>query len=378
MLCARALPFCAALVFSFQTAYSGHGAKPRRALPERAGFAGRALSPPPSNEPTSSTVSVPFDLFLKKSLNPLDFYRGKTVPPVNMSNSARLIRLIRDGKIYLTLRDAIDLALEDNLDMVIARYNLPIAQLDVSARFGRRFSARRQYRRCLRHAGRRGLSAEADLAPAPAAPRSAPAVQVRATAGLVQSTLGGGSSVSNFDPYITVQSDVDHITQSVNNQVLYGVPVVHQNTRGGGTSLIAQAFPTGGSIQATWNNSRETFNSPNYAYNPQYYSFGEFYIQQPLLAGFGFGPNLRYLRIASTNKKVSDIAFRAQVIATVTQICNIYWDLVAAYDTAQVNQRSVDFARKRSKKVASSLSCRPFRRPTCSKRRATWLHANRT
>jgi outer membrane protein TolC len=67
-------------------------------------------------------------------------------------------------------------------------------------------------------------------------------------------------------------------------------------------------------------------------------------MQQQLLAGFGLGPNLRFLRIAKTNQKVSDIAFRAQVIATVTQICNLYWDLVSAYDEEQVDERSVEFA----------------------------------
>ena len=63
-----------------------------------------------------------------------------------------------------------------------------------------------------------------------------------------------------------------------------------------------------------------------------------------MLAGFGTGPNLRYLRIAKTNQKISDIAFKAQIIATVTQICDIYWDLVNAYDTEQVGERSVAFA----------------------------------
>ena len=58
----------------------------------------------------------------------------------------------------------------------------------------------------------------------------------------------------------------------------------------------------------------------------------------------GAAPNLRYLRIAKTNQKVSDIAFRAQLISTVTQICDLYWDLVNAYDNEQVGERSVAFA----------------------------------
>ena len=305
---------------------------------------------PPPNAPTSqnapaaqtSKVSVPFDLFLKRSWDPLDFYRGKTVPPVNMSNSPRLNSFVKDGKIYLTLRDAIDLALDDNLDMVIARYNLPIAQLDVLRGAAGAFPRGVNTGVVSGTPGGAGTSGGGLGAGAGGTSLGAGGAGA-GNGGLVTSTLGGGSSVSNFDPYVTFQTDVDHITQAVNNQVLYGVPVVHDNTVAANFTYN-QAFPTGGYIQAVWNNNRQTFNSPNYAYNPQFYSFGELYVSQPLLAGFGFGPNLRYLRIARTNKKVSDIAFRAQVIATVTQICNIYWDLVAAYDTAQVNQRSVDFA----------------------------------
>ena len=80
---------------------------------------------------TAQTTSIPFDQMLHTSRNPFDTYRGKTAPPPSMANSARLDSLIRDGKLYLSLRDAIDLALENNLDLVIARYNLPIAQMDI-------------------------------------------------------------------------------------------------------------------------------------------------------------------------------------------------------------------------------------------------------
>jgi outer membrane protein TolC len=69
-------------------------------------------------------------------------------------------------------------------------------------------------------------------------------------------------------------------------------------------------------------------------------------MQQPLLAGFGLGPNLRYLRIARNNKRISDIAFREQVSATVTQIQNMYWNLVNAYEQARVSEQSLQFAQR--------------------------------
>jgi outer membrane protein TolC len=149
--------------------------------------------------------------------------------------------------------------------------------------------------------------------------------------------------VNSYDPNISAKTYIDHTTQLLPNQVLYGVPVIHQNTFLGDLTY-SQAFATGASIQMAWDNNRQTTNSPNNTLNPQLNSYFEFYANQELLAGFGLGPNLRYLRIAKTNQKVSDIAFRAQLIATVVQIGDLYWDLVNAYDNEQVGERSVAFA----------------------------------
>jgi outer membrane protein TolC len=79
-------------------------------------------------------------------------------------------------------------------------------------------------------------------------------------------------------------------------------------------------------------------------------------LQQQVLAGFGFGPNLRYLRIAKNNQKISDEAFKLQVISTITQIANMYWDLVAAYDDEQVKSRSLDFANQTLESDRKQLS----------------------
>ncbi|HWH59014.1 MAG TPA: hypothetical protein VN682_15410, partial [Terriglobales bacterium] len=100
------------------------------------------LAAPPSvpSAPQPAAASAPvaapevhdsFDRLERRSWNPLNAYRGVTVPAPNLDNSPRLDTLVRDGKLYLSLRDAIDLALENNLDIVIARYNLPIAQADI-------------------------------------------------------------------------------------------------------------------------------------------------------------------------------------------------------------------------------------------------------
>jgi outer membrane protein TolC len=287
--------------------------------------------------------SIPFDQLQHASRNPFDAYRGKSVPPPSLDNSARLDLLVRDGKLYLTLQNAIDLALENNLDLVIARYNLPIAQMDV---------LRTQAGGSVRGVntgvvsgtpgGAGGVFGGSTGGGAGGTSGGAGGAGAGAS-GLVQSTLGTGSIVNSYDPLINAKTYVDHTTQLLPNRIIYGVPVIHQNTFEGNLNY-SQAFPTGAAIQVGWDNNRQTTNSPNNTLNPQLNSFFEFYANQQLLSGFGFGPNLRFLRIARTNLKVSDIAFRAQLIATVTQICDLYWDLVNAYDNEQVGERSVAFA----------------------------------
>jgi outer membrane protein TolC len=303
-------------------------------------------TPAPAAEAARTPASqIPFDQMLRPSRNPVNAYRGLIVPPPSMANSPRLDSMVRDGKIYLSLRDAIDLALEDNLDMVIARYNLPIAQMDIlRTRAGG--SVRGVNTGVVSGTPGGAGAAFGGGAGAGAGGTSGGAGGAGAGAsGLVQSTLGTGTSVSSFDPYINAQAYVDHTSQLLPNRTLYGVPAIHLNTILGNVTY-SQAFPIGASLQVAWDNNRQTTNSPNNTLNPQLNSYVQVAMQQQLLAGFGLGPNLRFLRIARTNQKISDIAFRAQVIATVTQICNLYWDLVSAYDEEQVGERSVEFARQ--------------------------------
>ena len=284
---------------------------------------------------------VPFEQLQRPSRNPIDAYRGKAVPPPSMVNSARLGSLVRDGKIYLSLRDAIDLALENNLDMVIARYNLPIAQTDIQ-----RTSAGGQVRGVNTGvvSGTPGGGAGAGGAGTGAGGTSSGAGGAGAGAsGIVSSTLGTGTFVSNYDPTINVTTNVDHTSSQLTNFQVEGVSIYKVNSEQANVSYN-QAFPTGSSLQVDWNNGRQTSNGIYDYFSPQLFTRVRLLATQQLLAGFGLGPNLRFLRIARTNKKISDIAFRAQVMATVTQICDMYWDLVSAYDNEQVGERSVAFA----------------------------------
>jgi outer membrane protein TolC len=289
-------------------------------------------------------VHTPPALQMPQSHNPFSPYMAEQVAEPVLTNSPRLDRLIRDGKLYLSMKDAIDLALENNLDLAIARYNLPIADTDLL-----RTKAGGSFRgvntgvvQGTPGGGIGGFGAGAPGAGAGGTTSGAGGAGAGAS-GLVQSTLGVGTPVSSYDPTLSVNMGIEHLTLPQSSEVLYNVPSLQLNTAQV-NALYSQAFSTGTTVSFQFNNSRQTTNSPEIFLSPALNSYYRFTFQQQLLAGFGFGPNLRYLRIARNNKKISDIAFKDQVIATVTQIENIYWDLVNAYEQARVNEQSLAFA----------------------------------
>jgi len=178
-------------------------------LPLNRTLAAEPAASTPSAQTTLSTGApaprnIPFDQLLRPSRNPINAYRGKSVAPPSLANSARLDSLVRDGKLYLSLRNAIDLALENNLDLVIARYNIPIAQMDVQ---------RTQAGGSVRGVntgvvsgtpGGAGVGVFGSGAGAGAGGTSGGAGGAGAGAsGLVTSTLGTGTTVSTFDPYLS-------------------------------------------------------------------------------------------------------------------------------------------------------------------------------
>jgi outer membrane protein TolC len=289
-------------------------------------------------------VSTPFDM--PKSLNPVKAYSPDEVPEPVLANSTRLDRLIRDGSLYLSLQDALDLALENNLDLAIARYNLPIADTDILRTQAGGFfrGVNTGVVQGTPGGGVAGFGTGAPGAGAGGTTSGAGGAGAGAS-GLVQSTLGTGTVVASYDPAISGSVGVEHQTTPLANLQVYDVPSLQLNTFQS-SFTYAQAFSTGTSISFQFNNSRQTTNSPDIFLSPTLSSMFRFSLQQPLLAGFGFGPNLRYLRIAKNNKKISDIAFKDQIIATVTQIENIYWDLVSAYEQTRVNEQSSAFAQQ--------------------------------
>jgi outer membrane protein TolC len=295
-------------------------------------------------------------LDIPHSDNPLNAYRASLVPQPNLANSSRIDALVKDGVLELSLKDAISLALENNLDIAIARYNLPIAAADVL-----RTQAGGSFRgvntgvvQNTPGAGVGGFGSGTAGAGAGGTSGGAGGAGSGAN-GLVSSTLGAGTNVSSYDPAITGTFSIEHYAQPLSNTVVYGVPILLQNTTIGNIGYT-QSFPTGTSISAILDNNRGTLNSPESFLNPTLNSYYHLQFQQQLLAGFGFGPNLRFLHIAKNNQRISDEAFKLQVVTTVTQIADMYWDLVAAYEDKGVKSRSLDFANQTLESDRKQLS----------------------
>src|SRR6266536_2084820 len=235
------------------------------------------------------------------------------------------------------------LALENNLDIAIARYILNIADTDIwRAKAG---SATLGVNTGVVQGTPGGTGAGVGTTSTGGGAGGTTAGTGGAgtgTAGLVSSTLGVGSAVPSFDPVLTgtLQFDRNH---SIGSNAF-------TTTSEGNTTLAnfsyQQGFQWGTNLTVGFNNTRATTNSPFSIYSPQVSSNFRATFSQPLLSGFGFLPNTRFIRIAKNNREISDVAFRLQVITTVNQIQNIYWDLVNAYENVKVQQDSLALAEK--------------------------------
>jgi len=286
--------------------------------------------------------------------NPFVVFTVREVAPLNVANSGRIDHLLLDGKLYLSLNDAVAMALEDNLDIGIQRYNLSIADTDVlrtsSGAVALGVNAGLVQgtpggTTGTTSAGGTGTSTTGSTGGGVGGTTIGVGGAGAGVGGIVASTQGEGPPIDNYDPVITGSVSIEHATTPEANTVFTGTPSLDQNTTTA-NFLYSQGFSTGTLMTVAFNNSRVASNSVNNTLNPNLTPNFRFELRQHLLSGFGFDPNLRWIRIARNNKEIEDVTFRLQVIQTVSQIENIYWDLVNAYANVTVQQRALDLANK--------------------------------
>jgi outer membrane protein len=303
-------------------------------------------TPQPAVAPAREHVTQDYSKAPSQFPNVIAPYKQQTVPASNLSNSARIDTLIHNGRIMLSINDAVALALENNLDIVLARYNLNIADTDIlRAKAGSTILGVNTG--IVQNTPGGGVGGLSGTVGSGTGGTSVAAGGVGSgTNGLVSSTLGIGAPITSFDPILTGTLQMDR--NFVESTSLFS-PVPVQNTNTGTADFsYTQGFHWGTDLSVGFNNTHTTATPANAfnAFTPLLNSAVKIQVTQQLLQGFGFLPNTRFIRIAKNNREISDVAFRLQVITTVDQIENLYWNLVYAYENVRVQQEALAFAQR--------------------------------
>jgi outer membrane protein TolC len=302
-------------------------------------------------QPTHVDYSKPTPLLP----NPFARYVARDVPPPSFTNAPKIEQLIQNGKLMLSLNDAISIALADNLDIAVARYNLPIADTDIlrTKAGGSFLGVNSGVVSNTPGGGQGGIGAGVSGAGAGGTTAGAGGAGVGA-GGFVGTTSGAGPQPDSFDPVISGTFAIEQSSSPTNFGLLSGligsgiattIPLSKAHTTTGDLTY-SQGFSTGTALSVSFNNQRQSTNGSSQTFNPALTSNFRASVRQHLLQGFGRSLNLRLLRTAQNNKKITEEGFRQQVISTVSQTENIYWDLVNAYGAFKVNERSLALAQK--------------------------------
>jgi outer membrane protein TolC len=309
----------------------------RHALRCGAGLLACVLLPSPANaQPQSSTIEKPH------AMPPVRSYLAPTIPPVRLTNSARIYTLIRAGNLYLTLQDALALAIENNLNLEIDRYG-PLLMRSALER----------------------AKAGGPLRGVPSA--SAQASSVDSGLGVNGSTVsaglsgsgGGGSGgggvnttiqqigvvAPNFDPNLQSTATFSHLSQPQANTILSQTDELIQSVHTYNT-VVQQGLLTGGLVQYRDYEQYLNENSPSDVLNPAVGPHMDLTYRQPLLQGFGLRLNDRGIRIAAVNAVASREAFRSQLLDLVVSVTNLYWDFAAAREELRLRQNALEITQK--------------------------------
>jgi len=268
--------------------------------------------------------------------NPITKYRPTTIARANFSNSVRLTDLVRGGKIYLSLSDALALALENNYDIAIARYYMDIADTDLlRARAG---------------SGLRGvgstvltntLGSGTQSLSASGAPGGQSTGATTGSSGLVLSTDGVGPLPENFDPTITGTIQLER-TKTPSTSPFNG----GSNNTNTYNFAYNQGFVTGTRLTVGFDQNRATTSNGFSSYSPLITANLKATVTQHLLQGAGIWINKRFIYEAQLDRRLTDSTFRQQIFYTVNQVENIYWALVSSYKDVQAKQRALEQSTK--------------------------------
>jgi outer membrane protein TolC len=279
-------------------------------------------------------------------------------PQDSFQNSPRVHELIRAGNLYLSLQDALALAIENNLDIELQRSALPVGDSELLRAKG--------------GGALRGLNYTLAEAPAGVGGTLSPVVTSAAIAGLATSgsavatnalelgvlaapqtnlsILGGipqssGTAVPDFDPAATGLLNWTHQTTPEVSFQTNDTPTLVSNATLANAG-IQQGFSTGAQAVLSFSNNHQSVNGPSYGYTPVTASGLGFTVTQPLMRGFGMALNRRFIRIAGNERRITSLLFQQQLIASAYGVIRLYTDFVALYEDEKVKQETLALAEK--------------------------------
>jgi outer membrane protein TolC len=282
-------------------------------------------------------------------------YRPQYVPPSDLHDSSRIDSLIRAGQLYLSLQDAIALAIENNLDIELERYGPRFAQSDfLRSQAGALLRGvpltLRQLPQGSGGPGAPLLTTVGGSSPATNLPSNsgdlAPITELTTDLSIQGSfPLSSGSPIPAYDPILTGTLNGQHVATPQASTLSYGTNTL-TSTGFNGNFGFQQAFASGASINAGYDNSYLNTNATRLNYNPYTTASLGVTVTQPLLQGFGFALNRRYITIAKNDERITDLVFRQQLIETVADVIRLYWDEVSLVEDVKVKRQELATAQK--------------------------------
>jgi outer membrane protein len=296
-------------------------------------------------------------------------YHTPAVTAARTTDSDRLSQLIRGDTLYLTLEDAIDLAIENNFDVEIQRFDHEFALTDIMRSEGGGLLRGVPTTVTELPSGEGGpgeplLTTVGGYSPVIQLPSSAANLATitstsadlsvtgstapsSSTNGPLTSALGlsNGPAVPVFDPSLVGQVAISQ--QIVPQPSAFSSGSNVQESHGLLASLsYQQGFSPGTQLMVTANTDATNSNSMHNNLNPSTSGYLNVSLVQPLLQGFGIRMNRRFIRIAKNEDKIADYVFRQQLISTVSDVTRLYWDLVSLTADLKVKRESLVAAQR--------------------------------
>jgi outer membrane protein TolC len=263
-------------------------------------------------------------------------FQWQEAAPIDLANSNRLESLLRAGKIYLSLQDAIALALENNLDIALQRYG-PL-QANASLLRAQAGGLLRGVSTTVQQATTSALSQATGGASGAGGSSALTSSAATGAGGAIVTATG--STIPNLDPALYFSGNWAHSTNPQSNSFSTGTSalIIRNDLYQFG---VQQGFLTGTNVTLGYSNSALRTNAGRSDFNPSMTGSLSLNFTQHLLQGFGIAVNNRNIRVAKNNLRVSDLAFKQQVITTVSAIIGAYWDLVSFNENVKVQQQAV-------------------------------------